>query len=334
MKKGVAVIGAGAWGTSFSTLLANNGFQVKLWCFEKEVVEDIKHKGENSKYLPGFKLDKKIKPTNDLQEALRDVKWVFEVVPVKFMRSVLESAKPYVDSSQVWVLLSKGIEQKTLFLPSDIINDVFPCFVQKVTIGGPNFAKDFACESYTATTVACKDYNLGFEIQKMLANSYLRPYLSLDLMGVQVGGAIKNVLALTVGIFRGAGYKDNTIAFLLTRGLVEMVEIARYFGGQRQTIYGLSGLGDLVLSSFGSVGRNQKVGMMIGKGDNVDNILKTTGFVPEGINTIQSVRQLIDRGKLDLPICRGVYEIIFDGKKINSLLDELMERPLTKEYTF
>jgi len=330
-KEVVAVIGAGAWGTAFATLLANNGHEVRLWCFEKEVVEGIEKNRENSKYFPGFKLDENIKPTNSLEVALKDVKWVFEVIPVKFMRSILENAKPYVNEEQVWVLLSKGIEQKTLLFPSDIIDEIFPCCVKKAIIGGPNFAKNLAAKSYTATTVACKDCDLGNQLQKILSNSYFKPYLSLDIIGVQVGSAIKNLLALMLGIFRGAGYEDNTIAFILTRGLVEISEITKHLGGQKESIYGLSGLGDLVLSSFGSVGRNQKVGMMIGAGDNVDHILETTGLFPEGVNTVQSVHQLMDRDNLELPICRGAYEIIFEGRSAQSVLDGLMEQPLSRE---
>ncbi len=333
MSKPVAVIGAGAWGTAFSTLLAENGHEVNLWCYESEVVEDIKNKGINNKYLPGVYLDKKIKPTNNLEEVLSQAKWIFEAVPVKFLRNVLTQAKPHLNPEQVWVVLSKGIEQETLLLPSGILDDVFGEEVKKAAVCGPNFAKDLAKKAYTATTVASKDLAIAEELQKLLANSYFHPYRLSDFIGVQVSGAIKNLLALLVGIAKGAKCHDNTIAFLLTRGLFEIVKITEFYGGEKDTVYGLSGLGDLVLTSFGAMSRNQKVGMIIGVGNSLKAATETVGVVPEGVNIAFSVKQLIDKNKLDLPICQGAFEIIFEGKTIEALLDQLMTQTLGDEFS-
>ena len=327
----VVVLGAGSWGTAFSTLLAENGYKVNLWCHEKEVCDAIVSTRINARYLPEITLDEKIRSTTSLEQALTDVHWVFEVVPVKFLRHVLKQASSYVKPSQTWVILSKGIEQDTLFLPSQILDDVFGYHEKKATVSGPNFAKDLTGKIPTATTVATSDCDLGRELQHVLANSYFRPYLSLDLIGVQVGGAIKNVLALFIGIAKGAGARDNTIAYLFTRGLGEMAEIADYFGGKRETIYGLSGLGDFFLTAMGMQGRNQRVGMMIGQGKSLEAIEKETEIIAEGVNTTQSLHQIIQKSNLRLPICQGAYRIVFEGLTFHDLLAELMVQPLTEE---
>jgi glycerol-3-phosphate dehydrogenase (NAD(P)+) len=331
MEECVAVLGAGAWGTAFSTLLAQQGFTVKLWCYEEDVASDIKDKHINTRYLPDCTLDTNIKPTTSLQEALKDVRFVFEVVPVKFMRSILKQAREHATSDQIWVLLSKGIEQETHKLPPDIIDEVFGFSPQKVTISGPNFARDLVQKAYTATTIASSNCDLSREVGKMLSCDYFRSYFSLDPIGVHVGGAIKNVLALTIGIARGAGHPDNTVAFLLTRGMHEIGILANHFGGKQETVYGLSGLGDLVLTSLGEHGRNQKVGFMVGQGETLNDVLERTGLIPEGVNTVQSVAQLIEKHSLDLPICQGTYEILFKGRSMKSVLDDLMARPLSNE---
>jgi len=331
MNKKVTVLGAGAWGTAFSNLLAENNYKVFLWAHEIDVVNSINEKHENERFLHGIKLNKKIEATCDIKYALENSKWIFEVIPVQFLRDVLGQAKPYFNQDQTWVILSKGIEQKTLLLPSQILDEVFGFVTNKATINGPNFARDFAEKAYTATTVAAENCAIAKELQQIIANSFFRPYVSTDIMGVQVGGAIKNLLALAIGIIRGAGYKDNTIAFILTRGLSEMALLAEFFGGKKETIFGLSGLGDLVLTAFGQASRNQNVGIMLGQGFSLEHILKNTNFIPEGVNTAVSIKQLIEKNNLNLPICSGVFDILYNNKSAKTFLDELMECPLTTE---
>ena len=331
MNTPVAVLGAGAWGTAFATLLAENGHTVRLWCHEADVASEINSAHENTFYLPGTKLNENIVATTSLQEALADARWVFEVIPVKFLRGVLQQAKPYVRDDHVWVLLSKGVEQETLLLPTAILDDVLGKDVEQATLSGPNFAKDLIEQIPTATTIAARDCKIGEELQQLLANSFFRPYLSLDIVGVQIGGAIKNVLALAIGIAKGAGCKDNTIAYLLTRGLREMAELAKHFGGKEETIYGLSGLGDLVLTSMGEHGRNMRVGMLVGQGRSLSDVLAETGIVAEGVNTVQSLQQIIAKDGLDLPICSGTYDILFGEQTIDGVIEVLMSRPLTQE---
>lgn len=331
MKERVCVIGEGAWGTAVATLLAENGFAVVLWCHDEAVAQQINHDHINNRYLPDILLDPTIQATTDLKEAICDVRWVFEAIPVKYLRSVLEKTVSCFSREQIWVILSKGIEKDSLLLPSQIIDDVFGYKTKKAVFAGPSFAYDLARKQPTAVTVAATDCAVGLELQKMIANSYFRPYVSLDLLGVQVGGAIKNVLALGVGLLDGAGFGDNAQAFILTRGLHEMVQLSQALGGKEKTMYGLSGVGDLVLTAMGKLSKNLAVGKRLGKGDSLETILQETGYIPEGINTVQSINQLIIKKNLELPICQGIYQVIFEGRPISAMLTDLMEQPLEQE---
>ncbi len=330
MKK-VCVIGEGAWGTAVATLLAANGYEVNLWCHDADVCKAIATQHKNERYLPGIQLDATIQPTTDLEQAVCDVTWIFEAIPVKFLRSVLKQARTCFDPQQVWVILSKGIEQNTLLFPSQMIDAVFDHAVNKVIFAGPSFAHDLANKQITAVTLAATDCTVGLELQRMLANDYFRPYISLDMIGVQVGAALKNVIALGIGMLDGAGFTDNAKAFIFTRGLHEMVKLARALGGKQETLYGLSGVGDLVLTSMGKLSRNLAVGRRLGQGDDVNTILRETGYIPEGINTVQSVHQLSQKNGLDLPICDGIYQVIFEHKPLHEIITALMQRPLEQE---
>ncbi len=329
--KQIAILGEGAWGMAVATLLAQNGHSVKIWCYHAEVVEQINTQHRNEKFLPGIALDPSIKATSDMKEALCDAHWVFEAIPVKFLRSVLQEAKPCFDSDQVWVVLSKGIEQDTLLFPTQMIDSVLGASVKKAIFAGPSFAQDVAKKQITAVTVAAPDCDQAKELQQLLANDYFRPYITTDMIGVQVGAALKNVITLGVGMLDGAGYTDNAQAFLLTRGLHEMVQLATHLGGKQETVYGLSGLGDLVLTAKGSLSRNLDVGKRLGSGQPLEEILKETGYIPEGINTVQSVYQLMEKEKIDLPICWGIYEVIFTDTTVEQMLKSLMHEPLSWE---
>ncbi|MCX5921915.1 MAG: NAD(P)-dependent glycerol-3-phosphate dehydrogenase [Candidatus Dependentiae bacterium] len=329
--KTVTLLGAGAWGTAVATLLAHNGYRVKLWSHDSQVIAAIKAQGSNEQYLPGVKLSNLIEPVTDLQEALAGAQWIFEAVPVKFLRTILEQSKSHCTHDQVWVILSKGMEQHTHFLVSQMIDDVLGAATKKAVLSGPSFAQDVANQDITGATIAASDCAIGLELQQMLATKFFRPYVSLDLIGTQVGGAVKNVLALGTGMLEGAGYKENAKAFLLTRGLHEMVHLATAFGGKQATLYGLSGVGDLVLTATGTQSKNFALGKRLGKGETLEAILQEIGTAPEGVNTVQSVYDLARTQQLELPICQGLYHVMFNGKKIDDLLAELMARPLEVE---
>ncbi|MDZ4154851.1 NAD(P)H-dependent glycerol-3-phosphate dehydrogenase [Methylicorpusculum sp.] len=327
----VCVLGEGAWGTAVATLLAENGYEVRLWCHDPAIAEEIRLQRTNARYLPEIVLDQKIKPTTDLREAICGARWVFEAIPVHHLRELLQKTIICFSPEQVWVILSKGIEQQTLMVPSQILDDVFGYTVQKAVFSGPSFAYDLSRRQPTAVTLAAIDCAVGLELQVVLANSYFRPYISRDFLGVQLGGALKNIFALGVGILDGAGFGDNVKAFILTRGLREMELITVALGGTKETIYGLSGVGDLVMSAMGGHGRNLLVGRRLGKGYLLADILQTTGYIPEGINTVQSVHQLLQKKNLQAPICTGIYHVIFENKPVEHFLQELMAQPLEQE---
>lgn len=329
--KTVCVLGEGAWGTAVALLLADNGHHVKLWCYDEENAKAIERTRINEQYLPGFSLPELIVPTTSLEEAVCDSTWVFEAIPVQYLRSVIIEAAPCFSKDQVWVVLSKGIEKDTLLLPTQIIDDVFDTPPHKAVFAGPSFANDLAQKQVTAVSVAATHCDLTHELQSILANDYFKPFFNTDLIGVQIGGAVKNVITLGVGMLDGAGYTDNTKSFLVTRGLQEMALIAKALGGDPTTLYGLSGVGDLILTAMGSLSRNLAIGKRLGKGDALQIILYETSSVPEGINTVQSIKQLASEKHLQLPICSAVHDVIFDGKPIEHLITELMTHSPSEE---
>lgn len=329
--KHICVLGEGAWGTAVATLLAHNGHTVKLWCYEESNAQAIARTRMNERYLPGHILSERIIPTTSLKDAVCGSEWVFEAIPVQYLRSVIQQAAPCFTDEQIWVILSKGIEQNTLLLPTHIIDDVCGVSHKKAVFAGPSFAADLANKQVTAVSVAATDCDVAYALQGLLANEYFKPFFNTDLIGVQAGGAVKNVITLGVGILEGAGYTDNTKAFLVTRGLQEMSEIATALGGKPETLYGLSGVGDLMLTALGKLSRNLAVGKRLGKGDALQTILDELGHVPEGINTVQTIQQLMQKKKLQLPICNAVYEIIFAGKKVDALIAALMEPDSARE---
>lgn len=326
----ITIIGDGAWGTAVATLLAENNHTVLLWCHDKRVMEAIEKTQFNAHYLPGIELSKSIIPVTDLNEAIAQSSWIFEAIPVKFLRSVVTQIDPAI-AQKPWVILSKGIEKDTLLFPMDIITEVIGSSCLKAVLFGPSFAQELAQKQITAVIVAAENIEFGREVQSILANNYFRPYLSCDVMGVQIGGALKNVIALAVGMLSGAGYGDNTKTFVLTRGLQEIVLLAVACGAKKETIYGLSGIGDLVLTALGKLSRNTMVGQKLGQGKNLEDILQETGAIPESINTLESVHQLITKKRLNLPILTGIYDVVFKGVLLHDFMQNLMKQPLESE---
>jgi len=329
--KHVCMIGEGAWGTAIATLLAANGHKVRLWCHDPQACADMAKTKQAGRGLPGVMLSELIHPTIDLEVAVSDADWIFEAIPVKFMRSAMERAKPFFNEIQPWVVLSKGIEQDTLLLPSQILDDVFGVEVKKAVVAGPSYAKDVATQQITAVSLASQDEALARQLQELLANDFFRPYISDDVIGVQAGTALKNVIALGVGMLRGAGYTDNTQAFLFTRGLHELKLLVRQLGGKEETVCGLAGVGDLVLTAMGSLSRNADVGKRLGEGQSLEQILEETGYTPEGINTVQSVHQMMEQSNMPMPICQGIYDVVFNALPLKDMLQRLMDMPLEWE---
>lgn len=271
--KTVAVLGDGIFGTAIACLLVDAGFNVNLWCHNANVAEAIAQNNINEQYLPGVVLSNAITPMTDIAQALTGVTWVFEVVPVKHLREVLIKCSEHYRDDMTWVILSKGIEQETLMLPSHIIDDVFGVEVRKAVLAGPSFAHELAGKKQTAMVIASDNENVARELQNMIKVPYLITTLSDDMLGVQLGGALKNVITLGVGMLDGAGFGDNIKALFFTQGLHEIAALANVIGALPETIFGLSGIGDLALSSFGGASRNLSVGKRLGAGHKLETIV-------------------------------------------------------------
>ncbi len=320
----VAVIGEGAWGTAIATLLAENNHTVFLWCHDPKVKESIEKTRYNERYLPGIFLKESIIPIVDLNGAIGQSSWIFEAIPVKFLRSVLVRIDASMVDKKAWVVLSKGIENETLLFPTQIIDDVFKNHSSKAVLFGPSFAKELAEQQITAVTVATEQKELGVLLQQLLNNSYFKTYVSDDVVGVQACGALKNIVALLVGMLDGAGYSFNTKAFVMTLGLQEMAKFVEACGGKQETVYDLSGIGDLILTACGGLSRNVMVGQRLGKGEKLAAILQQTGAIPESINTLTAVYQLANQKELVLPLITGVYEMVFKRLSLEQFMQQLM----------
>lgn len=315
MDRTVTVLGAGAWGTAIAGLLARNGYKVVLWCFEEKVASDIATLRVNTMYLPDVHLDESIEITTDIAYAIGQSRWIFEAIPTTYLRSTLGRIKGLCTADHVWVVLSKGIEQETFKLPTQIIDDILGQQVLKVVLAGPSFANEVVASMLTATIVACDDSEIARQCSLMLSNQTFITHTSDDVLGTQIGGAFKNVIALASGIAQGIGWGENARAYLLTKGLEEMATLAEFYRGKRASVYGLSGLGDMLLTCAGSASKNLRAGRVLGSGATLAQLRATGMTLPEGINTVQSLHQLAQRQNLDSSIVRGVYAFIFHEER-------------------
>jgi glycerol-3-phosphate dehydrogenase (NAD(P)+) len=326
----LAVIGAGSWGTALAIALAPRFEVVALWARDSERARQLEELHENSRYLPGFGLPDQVTVTNDLAKALADAETVVAVVPSGYLRVVLEAAAPHIPPRTPVVSATKGFEEETLCRMSQVVQQAAPGSPVAV-LSGPTFAKEIAAGEPAAVVIASEDIALAEALQRSFATPALRFYASRDVTGVEVGAAMKNVIALGAGICRGLGLGSNSAAALVTRGLAESTRLATAMGGDPRTLSGLAGLGDLVLTATGDLSRNRAVGIELGRGRKLDEILARTTMVAEGITTCRAARQLSLRHKVDLPIVGKMYEVLYEGKDARAAIRELMERPLTNE---
>jgi glycerol-3-phosphate dehydrogenase (NAD(P)+) len=320
MKK-IGILGAGAWGTAVATLLAHNGYDVVVWSYEADVVDQINHRHVNERFLPGIVLHDRIRATNDSVRAVEQADLILEATPVAFLRKTLESFKKNISPSTVWGVLSKGIEQDSFLLPTEIIDEVFsPLQLSKVVISGPSFAYDMAKQAPTALVVAASDNRIAQSVSEMLANEYCFPFLSEDVIGVQVCGALKNLVTVGVGLVSEARCGDNTRALVFTKGLQELSTLVEHWGGEARTIMGFAGVGDLVLTAMGQLSRNLKLGMLLGSGIQMRDMHHHFPVLPEGANTIQAVEQVRKKYRLTLPFCHALYRVLYEQATIKDFL--------------
>jgi glycerol-3-phosphate dehydrogenase (NAD(P)+) len=332
--KEAAVIGAGAWGTALAKVLAEKRYSVRLWSRAREHAEAVEASRENARYLPGVRLPDTVSATSDLGLALTGAELVVLVVPSHAFRQTLEQAKERIPSGAALVSATKGIENDSLMLMGEVAKDVLgPGTPERyAALSGPSFAKEVAAGSPTNIVIAARNESLGHEVQRAFATDRLRVYSSDDPIGVEVGGALKNVVAIAAGACDGLGFGHNTRAALITRGLAEIARLAIAKGGNLLSIAGLSGMGDLVLTCTGELSRNRTVGYEMGKGRKLDDVLATLGHVAEGVRTAKSAHDLAARLDVELPICNEVYRVLYEGKSPHKAVEDVLTRPLKKEW--
>ena len=328
MSEIIAVIGAGSWGTTLADLLAKRGHAVTLWAYEPELVQEMRGSRENSLFLPGITLHEKLRFTNDLEEAYAGCTMVLCVVPSQLVRRVMGNSLPFLPPDAVLVSASKGIELETLDTVSDIYRDICPpeLYARFAALSGPSFAREVAQEMPTAVTVASETEEIARRVQQAFSSSFFRVYRNTDLIGVELGGAIKNVIAIAAGISDGLGFGCNTRAALITRGLAEMTRLGIARGAQAATFAGLAGMGDLVLTCTGDLSRNRSVGLKIGQGRQLSEILGEMRMVAEGVKTTESAYNLARKMGVEMPIIEQMYQMLYQDKPAREAVLELMTR--------
>jgi glycerol-3-phosphate dehydrogenase (NAD(P)+) len=326
----LSVLGAGAWGTALADMLACSGHDVRMWAREQDVVSAIKSRRENPIFLPGFSLAPSLAATNDHRETLEGAELVIYAAPSQHLREVARAGAKHVAKGAVLAVASKGIEQRTLALMSDVVADEAKGH-SVVAISGPSFAAEVASRHPTAIVAASLDADAARFAQDALSNSTFRVYTHDDLIGVELGGALKNVMAVATGIVEGLGLGNNSRAALITRALAEMTRLGVALGARASTFAGLAGIGDLVLTCTGALSRNRAVGVEVGQGKTLDEALAGKPTIAEGVTTTQSALALAQREGVEMPIATMVYRILFDGHPAKRAVPELMARGLRAE---
>ncbi|MDP9039147.1 MAG: NAD(P)-dependent glycerol-3-phosphate dehydrogenase [Acidobacteriota bacterium] len=323
----IGILGAGAWGTALAISLARRGgHQITLWSHSSHVAEQLTETGENLPYLPGFTVPLDVSVTSDLPAAIFEADFVLCVTPSEHLRGTLAHLAPLLVRGQVVVSAVKGIEERTLLRMSQVIGSLtdLPCGV----LSGPSFAAEVAAGVPTALVVAANDPAVSQLVQREFSSPALRLYTNTDVAGVELGGALKNVIALAAGVVHGLGMGHNTAAALITRGIAEMTRLAVACGGRRQTLAGLAGVGDLVLTSTGTLSRNRTVGTELGRGRQLPEVLAgLNGKVAEGVRSTTAALGLAARYGVEMPITEQMDAILHQGKPPREAIRELMTRP-------
>ncbi len=326
----IAVIGDGQMATVCSVMLADRGIHVRMWGASRENIEALKTTRENRRHLPGLRIPDRVSFTTDPEAVFQGAEMVLSAVPCQYIRPVFDRLAPFFLSGLPVTSVSKGIENETLLRPTQVITDVVG-HTPVCALSGPSIAAELA-KCLPATVVAASDDpKLAREVQKTFSSQWFRVYTNTDLLGVELAGASKNVIAIAAGILDGLNAGDNAKAALLTRGLVEIQRLGVAMGARIETFAGLAGLGDLVTTCISPVGRNRSAGEQIGRGKSVEEVINSTPSVIEGIPTTQSVRQLALRHGVEMPITEAVHGVLFEGREVIAALSDLMSRQLKEE---
>ncbi|MEA1996350.1 MAG: NAD(P)H-dependent glycerol-3-phosphate dehydrogenase [Gemmatimonadota bacterium] len=330
----IAVIGAGSWGTTLADLLAGKGEQVTLWAYETGVAEDINSSSRNDLFLPGITLNPELRAGSDLEKVVAGSEVVVTACPSHVMRTLVGRAAGSISKGAVIVNVSKGLETGTLIRMSEVLREVIPAETgaRLATLSGPSFALEVAQKLPTVITAASDNEETATFVQKLFSTPFFRVYKHDDVVGVELGGSLKNTVAIATGMIEGAGLGMNTRAALITRGLVEITRLGTSLGARAATFSGVSGLGDLVLTCTGDLSRNRRVGLRIGQGETLEEITRDTRTVAEGIKTTESAHALSLKHGIEMPITGQIYRILFKGHSVQGAIAELMNRELKQEY--
>lgn len=329
----ISVLGAGGWGTTLAILLSENGHDVTLWEYNPEYADTMSKFRENFYFLPKINIPDNINITNDLQAAAEHGEMLVISTPTQFIRSSFAALKEFEFGSRIILNVSKGIEIGSMKLVNEIVEDIFDKVdaTKIAALSGPSHAEEVALKVPTAVVCACEDVSVAEQVQTAFSNEYFRVYSSKDVVGVETGGALKNVIAIAAGISDGAGFGDNTKAAIMTRGISEIMRLGVSLGAQKETFYGLSGIGDLIVTCGSEHSRNRFVGKEIGKGRKLDEILAEMKMVAEGVSTSKSALELAKEKGIELPIVEKVNSILFKGESPVEATKELMLRTLKAE---
>jgi glycerol-3-phosphate dehydrogenase (NAD(P)+) len=331
--KNLAIIGGGSWGTALATVLAPRFPGVRLWVYEADLADRMRTSRQNDVYLPGFQIASHVEVTSDLGTALEGAEIVLSVMPSHLTRRLYEQMLPCLHESMVFVSATKGLENGSLLRTSEVIREVLSSKMrpQIAVISGPTFAREVARFEPTALVVASPDLRVAEQVQTAFSGPTFRLYTSQDTIGVEIGGAIKNVVAIGAGVLHGMGLGHNPMAALITRGLAEMTRLAVAMGGQPSTLAGLAGLGDLVLTCNGELSRNRTVGVELAHGRKLDDIVNSMKMVAEGVKTTNAAVELAARYSAEMPISEQMFQVLNFGLSPREAIQRLMERSLKGE---
>lgn len=328
MKKDVAILGAGSWGTGLAIVLSDNGHKVKIWAKQKNVVDEINTHHTNQSYLPNINIPKEVEASGSLEKTLDGVSIIVLVIPSNAIRSVCRQINEILTDDVLIIHAAKGIEPGTSYRISEMIStEIDKEKIQGlVVLSGPSHAEEVALRQPTTVTAASESLKLSAEVQNLFMNNYFRVYTSDDLIGVELGGSLKNIIALGAGISDGLGYGDNAKSALITRGLAEISRLGISLGARPETFSGLSGLGDLIVTCTSNHSRNWNAGFQLGKGKKIDEILSDSKMVIEGVVTAEAVYKLSLDKEIEMPITKSIYKLLFKDANPKEEVDKLMER--------
>ena len=329
MKK-VTVIGSGSWGTALAVMLAQNEHEVMIWSRRQDAVDELIIDRKNEKYLPGIVIPENIQATTDREAAVKDAEIIILAVPSRAVADTVRDFSPYLKDTHILVNVAKGLEPGTLLCLSDVIEREAPqCKV--CVLSGPSHAEEVARGIPTTCLITCEDEAVAKVVQEDFSNARFRLYTNTDMIGVEIGAALKNVMALAAGMSDGLGFGDNTKAALMTRGMAEMKRLGIAMGGKPETFAGLSGIGDLIVTCTSMHSRNRRAGILLGKGKSLQETLDEVKMVVEGVNTVQAACALAERYNVSMPITQTIYGVLFEDVNVQEAVINLMTREYKSE---